>query len=219
VALFLAHEPALVAFGRRGQRVREQDGVRARRMLVLALAAGAALGVVGLYVAPHAARVAAAVAATLAIFLTAAVALGIEKTLSGELIAAAAMTSAALPVLTASGVSWRDASSIWAAWLFGFTAAVFPVRAVIVEHKERETSPAVRVTGTLAAIACTAVLALIGELPTPLVLADVPLFVAALFIALRPPGMKEMTRAGWMLMAAGALTTVAMIAVVRLHWM
>jgi hypothetical protein len=73
----------------------------------------------------------------------------------------------------------------------------------------------VRITGTLLAIAVAALLAVTGELPRALVLADLPLFLASLFVALRPPAMKEMTRAGWTLMVAGALTAILMVAVVR----
>ncbi|MGZ6124579.1 MAG: YwiC-like family protein [Myxococcales bacterium] len=215
VALFLAHEPALVAFGRRGERVREEEGGRALRVFLALLAAGGALGAAALWLSPAPARLGAAIAAGLAALLMAAVALGIEKTLPGELIAAAAMTSAALPVAAADGIGWTQSVSIWGAWLFGFAAAVFPVRAVIVEHKARVESPAVRVTGTLLAIAFAAALAAAGELPPRLVLAAAPLFAASIWIALRPPAMKRMTQAGWTLMAAGALTTVLMVVAVR----
>lgn len=215
VALFLAHEPALVAFGRRGERVREQDGARAWRMLLALLGAAGALGAVALWLAPGPARLGAAVAAVLAALLSAAVALKVEKTLPGEVIAAAAMTSAALPVAAAAGVAWSTAVALWGAWLFGFAAAVFPVRSAIVEHKEREESPAVRIAGTVLAIAFAAVLAYARELPPRMVLADVPLFVASLWIALRPPPMKQMTQAGWILMGAGALTAAWMIVAVR----
>lgn len=215
VALFLAHEPALVAFGRRGQRAREEDGGRARRMLLSTLAAGAALGLAGVWLSPAPARLAAAVAAAAGGLLTLAVALRIEKTLPGELLAAAAMTSAGLPVAVADGVSWPLAVSIWGAWMFAFAAAVFPVRSAIVEHRQRQESPWVRVTGTLLAVAFAAVLAAAGELPRDLVLADLPLFLASMFVALRPPSMKQMTRAGWTLMVAGAVTAALMIGVVR----
>ena len=215
VTLFLAHEPALVAFGRRGERVREEEGGRASRIFLALLAAGCALGVAALWLAPAPARLGAAVAAVLAVLLVGAVALGIEKTLPGELIAAAAMTSAALPVATADGLHWSLAVSIWGAWLFGFAAAVFPVRAVIVEHKTRAPSAGIRLTGTLLAIGLAAALAVAGELPPQLVLAAAPLFAASIWIALRPPSMKAMTRAGWTLMGAGALTTVLMVAAVR----
>jgi len=215
VTLFLAHEPALVAFGRRGQRVRAEEGGRALRVFLVLLSGGSALGAGALWLAPGPARLGAAIAAALAAMLTGAVALGVEKTLPGELIAAAAMTSAALPVAAADGLRWPEAVSIWGAWLLGFAAAVFPVRAVIVEHRTRSPSAGVRLAGTLLAIGFAAALAAAGELPPRLVLAAAPLFAASIWIALRPPGMKEMTRAGWTLMAAGALTTALMVAAVR----
>lgn len=215
VSLFLAHEPALVAFGRRGQRVRQEDGGRALRMFLGLLLAGGALGVTALWLSPGPARLGAAIAAVLAALLTGAVALGVEKTLPGELIAAAAMSSAALPVAAADGLRWVEAVSIWGAWLFGFAAAVVPVRAVIVEHQTRAPSARARLAGTLLAIGFAAALAAAGELPPRMVLAAAPLFAASIWIALRPPEMKAMTRAGWTLIAAGALTTILMVAAVR----
>ncbi len=216
VALFLAHEPALVAFGRRGQRAREEDGSRATRVLVLLLVVGCGLGAAGLWLSTGPARLGAAIAAALALLLTAAVASGVEKTLPGELIAAAAMTSAALPVAAADGLRWPVAVSLWGAFLLGFAAAVLPVRAVIVEHKTRQPSPAVRLLGALLAIAVAVGLAIAGELPGAFVAADAPLFAASIWIALRPPAMRQMTRVGWTLMGAGALTAAAMIAAVHL---
>jgi hypothetical protein len=215
IILFLAHEPALVAFGRRGQRVREEEGGRALRIFLALIAAGTAAGVAALWISPGPARLGAAIAAALAALLVGAVAFGIEKTLAGELIAAAAMSSAALPVAAADGLHWSQALSIWGAWLFGFAAAVFPVRAVIVEHRTRAPAAGVRLTGTLLAIGFAAALAAAGGLPARLVLAAAPLFAASIWIALRPPSMKAMTRAGWTLMGAGALTTILMVAAVR----
>jgi hypothetical protein len=213
--LFLAHEPALVAFGRRGQRVREEEGARALRALLLLLVAGGALGGAGLWLSPGPARLGAAIAAALAALLTGAVARGWEKTLPGELIAAAAMTSAALPVAAADGVRWDRAVSLWGAWLLGFAAAVFPVRAVIVEHKTRAQPAAVRMAGTSLAVGFAAALAAAGELRPGFVLAVSPLFAASIWMALRPPAVKQMIRAGWTLMAAGLLSAVLMTLALR----
>jgi len=215
VLLFLAHEPALVSFGRRGQRAREEDGARALRFLVALLAVGGALGGAGLWLAPGPARLGAAVAAALAALLGGAVALGVEKTLAGELIAAAALSSAALPVAAASGLPWPAAVSLWGAWVSGFAATVFPVRAVIVEHRTQAPSAMLRLSGTLVAIGAAAALAAAGEMKPRLVLAVAPLFAASIAVALRPPAMKQMTRAGWTLMAAGGLSAVLMTLAVR----
>ena len=123
---------------------------------------------------------------------------------------------ASLPVAAADGLRWTQAVSIWGAWMFAFAAAVFPVRAVIVEHRTQKPSAAVRLSGTLLAIAFAAALAAAGELPAGFVVAAAPLFTASAFIGLRPPAMKQMTRVGWTLMVAGALTAAAMTAAVHL---
>jgi dihydropteroate synthase len=76
VTLFLAHEPALVAFGRRGERVRDEEGGRPLRVFLALLTAGGALGAAALWLSPGPARLGAAIAAGLAALLTGAVALG-----------------------------------------------------------------------------------------------------------------------------------------------
>lgn len=216
VAAFLAHEPALVAFGRRGQRVKEQEGSRALRWFLAADAAAVALGAAGLWLAPPPARAGAVIAAFLGALLGGCVLLKVEKTLPGELIAAAAMTSAGFMVALASGAPWPLATAMWATWLLAFASAVFPVRAVIVEHKQRSETAAARIVPTLAVIAAAVALSAEGELPRHIVAAAAPLMALSLLLALKPPSMKEMTRAGWLLMSAGAMTAVWMIAAVRI---
>jgi hypothetical protein len=92
-AAFLAHEPALVASGRRGQRAREEDGARALRVCLALCLIALALGAAGFWLSPPPARAGAIIAGILGAFLAGAVALGVEKTLPGELVAAAAMTT------------------------------------------------------------------------------------------------------------------------------
>lgn len=205
--LFFAHEPALVATGRRGQRVREQEGARALRWLWSLGAAGALLGLVALWRMPPHARLAAFVPAAAGIALGAFVAANREKTLPGELVAALAMSSAALPVAVADGVPhpWL----FWAAWALGFASAVFPVRAVVVEHR-RGGAAILRIAPTFVVIALAALI-----LPLRLFFGTAPLFLAAAAVALVPPGMKQMTRAGWILMAAGILSGIALVAASR----
>src|SRR6267143_5611920 len=71
----------------------------------------------GLWFAPAAARFGAAIAVALSALLAAAVLLGVEKTLPGELVAAAAMTSAGFVVTLAGGAPWQLAVETWASWL------------------------------------------------------------------------------------------------------
>jgi len=55
---FLAHEPWLVTLGHRGLKAVREEGPRARRVMLQLLAAAAATGAAGVWLAPVAARVA-----------------------------------------------------------------------------------------------------------------------------------------------------------------
>jgi hypothetical protein len=217
IAAFLVHEPALVAFGRRGQRVKENDGRRALGFFAAAVAASLALGATGLWLASPQARAGALIATALGAMLGGTVLLGVEKTLPGELIAAAAMTSAGFMVALAAGAPWPLAAAMWGTWLLAFASAVFPVRAVIVEHKKRAETVIARVVPTLVVIIAAIALAAERELPPHILASAAPLMALSLTVAIKPPTMKEMTRAGWLLMVAGAVTTVWMVLAVRLY--
>jgi len=143
--------------------------------------------------------------------LAAAVVFRVEKTLPGELVAAAAMTSAGFAVALAGGLPRAAAEQHWAAWFLGFAAAVFPVRAIVVEHKQRAESPAVRIGGAVAVAVLTAVLGTARVIEPRFAVAAAPLIAAGIYVAVRPPQMKQMTRAGWLLIAAGALTAALLI--------
>jgi hypothetical protein len=200
--LFFAHEPALVGFGRRGQRAREEDGRRAVRLCAGMCALAGIFGATGLWLGPRPARAGALIAAALGAALTGAIALRKEKTVGGELIAAAAMTSAGFVTALAAGAPWSLAATIWSAWLLAFAAAIFPVRATVVSA-----GLLARLLPTLAAIAAATFI-----LPRRFAAAAAPLFAVSLLLAVRPPPMKQMTRAGWMLMIAGAATAALLVA-------
>jgi len=141
--------------------------------------------------------------------------LGVEKTLPGELVAAAAMTSAGFVVTLAGGAPWQLAVETWASWLLGFASAIFPVRAIVVEHRQRLSSPAARLVAPLAVAGAAVLFAATHVLDPAIVASAASLFAAGLFISLFPPSMKQMTRAGWMLMVAGAIAAALMVAAVR----
>jgi choline-glycine betaine transporter len=59
VTVFLAHEPVLVLLGNRGGRAKRETSAPAGRRLAWLVVVGLAAGLVGLWLAPSAARVAA----------------------------------------------------------------------------------------------------------------------------------------------------------------
>lgn len=105
VAAFLAHEPLLVVLGHRGRRRMTEDGPRARARLLLLIAAAIGLGATGLAIAPPGTL---AIAAIVAVPVVAAIGCGYRRvahTLPGEMVAAIALTSAAVVVHVAGGAT------------------------------------------------------------------------------------------------------------------
>ncbi|AUX20979.1 hypothetical protein SOCEGT47_014570 [Sorangium cellulosum] len=204
VAAFLGHEPALIALGHRGPRALREDGGRARRRLLLLGAAAALLGGLGLALVPPAARSALAIPGALAAALGALIARGVEKAALGEIVAAAALSSASLPVALGSGVSASAAWGAWAAWSAAFIASTFAVRTVIAHARSpiawpRRLAAPVAVSGLLALAAGA------GGLPRFAALAAAPMLLIAIVIAAAPPSPRALKRVGWALVGASAL--------------
>lgn len=210
VAAFLAHEPALLLMGQRGTRALREDGPRARARVAqlgaLALAGGAA----GLWLMPAAARWTAAVPAVLAGVLAPFVLRGDERSTVGELIASAALSSAALPVAFAAGVPGAAAFAAWAAWCLVFFVSTFAVRAVIA-HAKAPASWARRLAGPVAAAALAGGAAALGIVHPAGVIGALPMLAVSLFIAARPPRPQQLKRVGWSLVAASVALAVALV--------
>ena len=207
---FIAHEPVLVLLGHRGPRALEEDGARAKTRLLL-LGAGAALaGVAGVLLAPPLARAALLVPLALGALLWPLLARKQEKSLGGELLAACALSSLALPVALADGLAPLAALGTLGAWAFGFAASTVAVRGVIARQKGHAEA-------TLAALAAVTVLfCAAGLLPKPLgprLLCGGLLVACAWGVQLAKPHPRELRRLGWLLVggsaAVGALCALA----------
>ncbi len=206
---FAAHEPLLVVVGRRGKRAQKESAPRAWRALV-GLGAGAlVLGGLGLAAAP-AALGAAALAVVLAVAVGIAAARGDERTLLGELAAAAALSAASVPIAIAADVPAASAWGAWAAWCVAFGAATAGVRGVIAHRKNpqpllRRVAPLL-LPGVLAAL-----LAASRLVPAWSALAVAPMWLLSLAISASPPTPAALRRVGWGLVAASLCTGVILV--------
>jgi hypothetical protein len=208
VAAFVAHEPLLVLLGQRGSRARRDDGPRALRLLASLGGAALACGVVGIAIAPAAAQRAVLVPAALAIATAAFIARGEEKTTAGEILAAAALSSAALPVAISSGAGAATAWGALAAWCLGFAAATWAVRAVIAHRKE-----AWSLAKRALPLALPAGLALaLATHGFALAAASAPVILFAIALAFAPPSPRALRRVGWGIVASTALTAALIVA-------
>ena len=207
---FTAHEPVLVLLGHRGPRALEEDGGRARTRLLLLGAAAALAGLSGLVLAPTLARAALAAPLVLAALLWPLLARKQEKSLAGELLAACALSAAALPVALADGVPLPAALGTWGAWVFGFAASTVAVRGVIARQKGH-------VEATQTALAAVTVLfCLCSLLPKPLgprLLCGGVLVACAWGVQLARPHPRELRRLGWVLVTGGVAVGVLQLLV------
>ena len=203
-ALFLAHEPALVLLGRRGERVRVEEHRRAVRRLAGLGGAGTALGAAGLLLSGPSVRWAALGVVLLACVFAAVVAAGRERTAGGELLAAMTLAAVGLPVGLAAGLSPPTAGRAWAVWSIGLAALVPPVRSV--GARRRATASAV--TRVLPAVLGLGLgIGLQGSVLTSReLLALAPLLLGSAWIGLAPPDPRQLRRVGWTLVGAMLLT-------------
>jgi hypothetical protein len=214
-ACFLAFEPLRVALGRRGARLQREYGLPAWRqggaLAVLGLACGV-LAVLGLEPAHRP-------------YLALPIILGLEvllmtwghqeRTVSGEVLAALALSACAVPVALAGGMAPGAALSLWGTFGLGFSVATVAVHTVIRAHKPRLHRAGPRAAGLaavslgLAAAVTWAVLA--GLSPWRVVALLPPAAVALGACALLPPP-RHLKRLGWSFAAAGLVTTVLLAA-------
>jgi len=209
---FFAHEPLLVLAGNRGPRVRAEHGRRAwRRAIALGLAA-LALAALGLTRAGPAVWWAAAIAGALALAVAVHVVLGVEKTLVGEVVAAATLAAASVPVAIAGRVAPTTAWAAWAAWAVGFAAITAAVRDVIARGKRRRRGWGLALL--VAVIGGAAALAWRWRAQPP-VWCAAPLVAVAIGLVVAPAAPRRLRQTGWLLVAASVATAAWLVLAAR----
>ncbi|MEM1030924.1 MAG: YwiC-like family protein [Myxococcota bacterium] len=207
---FASYEPVNVALGHRGPRAQTNHGARARRRALGLGVTAIACGGAGLLLGGIEVATAAAVPLALALGLLPWVLRGRAKTLSGEVLAGACLSAAALPVAIAGGTAASLAVAAWLAWSLAFAITTSTVRRVIATAKGRPHRAEALVLG-LSSLGLVAT-----ALVAPVAWAMSPLLVASWWLALRPPPVRRLKRVGWTLVAFTVVAALALAALVRL---
>lgn len=204
VALFLTREPALIALGLRGSKVRREEGWRARRRLGILLTLGLLMGGMAVFFATSRVRMSVGGPAVLAGLLAMMMMRGEDRSLRSELLASVALPGVVFPLLMASDVPMPIALQSWLAWAIGFACTTVAVRTVTARPEERADARR-RAFGWLLGLT----LAGIGGLPFGVTLGFVPalpLVVAGWAVAARGPKTSSVPAVGWTLLAASLAT-------------
>src|SRR5262245_28496861 len=216
VAAFVAHEPLLVLLGRRGERMRREAHDRAFAWLAACAAIAFAAGAIGAVMLPATMRWSLFVPVAFAAPAAASMALGRERSASGEILAASALASVSFPAAIASDATVTAALTCTSAFVAGFIAATVSVRAVISGARGPAGESRLVALAT-AALPLTAVAALaFGRVIHPAGLwAAAATCGAALAMAAVVPPPRYLRRIGWSLVAATLATGAILVATLR----
>lgn len=217
VTAFLAHEPALVVLGGRGERLRIAHRSAARRRLGGLGAAGLVAGTLFAILAPASAWPAALTTGGLGVVVAGLVLTGWARTPVGELLVAATFASLHGAVAAAGGGSAREVYLPVAAWTVSFVLATLAVHSVKFRFKGRgpggwtvATAPLVALATILAgAIALRSGHPWWGGIAAVLPKSAVVLALAGLSIHPR-----HLRRLGWALVVTDTVTLILLTALV-----
>ena len=208
-ALFLAHEPAMVWLGRRGQRLQQQLGGAARIRLWWLTALGVGGAALGFAVGTGETRLAALVPAACALALIPAFIRGEVKTLWAEIIVVAHFSTTLMPLAVEGGAGWGFAWTASAVWFVSFTLGTVAVHGLKAEHKQTEAAARLGVIVPLlsvGAVGLGAAAAATGKVPVTAALAVVPPALAVFVVWALRVHPRRLKRVGWSLVAANLVT-------------
>jgi len=215
LAAFIATEPVLVLLGQRGPRAAREQAADARTTLVWTAGVALVAGVAAVLMMPTSHRWTVAVPAVLALVAIPLIAFRVQKSVAGELHIATMLSTCAVPVGVAAGVSPLDAALVAAVFAMGFCGATLGVRASI-SAQRREPASLLR-----AGAVCVAGVApvLLWVAPSWLLIAPtawttaLPLSLVAVILAAGLPSARRIRTVGWGITSA-ALAAVVLLAIV-----
>jgi hypothetical protein len=217
VLAFVAHESLLVVTGQRGRRALEVDGPRARRTLALLGGLALAAGAIGVALAPPAARAALPLPAVLVVAVGWLVVRRLEKTIAGEILVGAALSSGGLVVALAGGAGVREGVACWLTWVLAFGAATLAVQVVLERARSKgRRDPGLAHAGAALLLVAVAVAgSALAGLPWAAPVALVPTALLSLVVCLARFSPRRLRELGWAMVGSSVLTMVLLVAGLR----
>jgi hypothetical protein len=224
IAAFLANEPLLVLVGQRGTRMKRAEGDRAKRALLVFTLFALVAGVSGLALAPRAAQVSVVLPLLLGGALIMLAIQGLERSLFGEALAAATLSSVAVPLGLSAHLELTAALAVALIWAVAALLGTAVVRLTVARTKAKTPSH-LRVVGLKRAaliLVCLVVIAVgvaapYGEQVGLWVLAAaVPVAFTVLVMAALRPTARRLRLMGWSLVGANLLSLIAVVTTLRI---
>ena len=217
VFAFLAHEPLLVVFRRRGLRASREHNRRAWRLLIQRVVLSLLAATIAIARMPSEWRLTLFAPVVFAGGVGVIIALNCERTIGGEMLTASTFSSLAFPTALAAGSTFDAAITCTAAFAASFAAATASVRTIITSTRQPPATRARVIAGTsvLLSLALLVVLAQVGLMRVVGVWAVLPSCGAALAFVMWPPRAIHLRTVGWTLVIGSSSTAVVLVSGLR----
>jgi len=224
IAAFLANEPLLVLFGQRGTRTKREESDRARRALLIFGLVALGAGVAGLVLAPTVVQYAVVVPLVLGAALVMLAIQGLERSMVGEGLAAATLSSIAIPLGLSAGLGLTSTLAVALIWLVTSLLGTAVVRLTVARTKAKtdEELARVRFKRALLVLVSLAVIAVGVAAPFGsrvglwVLAAAVPVAVVVLVLAALQPTARRLRLIGWSLVAANLCSLIAVVTTLKI---
>jgi hypothetical protein len=224
IAAFLANEPLLVLVGQRGTRLQRSEGDRAKRALLIYSMFALLAGVSGIVMAPRPAQVAVVLPALLGGTLILLAVQGLERSVFGETLAAAALSATAVPIGLSAGLDLTASLAIALIWavtaLLGTSVVRLTVSRTKAKTEDEERTVALKRTLLIAAcvfVIAVGVVAPFGSRLGLWVLAGaVPVALVVMVMAALRPTARRLRLMGWSLVAANLVSLIAVVTTLKI---
>jgi hypothetical protein len=224
IAAFLANEPLLVLVGQRGTRTKRQDGDRASRALLIFAMFAFAAGIAGFVLAPRAAQFTVLLPLLGGGTLIMLALQGLERSMFGEALAAATLSSVAVPLGLSARLSVTAALALALIWAVNALLGTAVVRLTVSQTKAK-TQTQLRAAGVKRAAlvgVCLGVIAIGLAAPFGsrvglwVLAAAVPAAFTVLVLAALRPTARRLRLMGWSLVAANLVSLIAVVTTLRI---
>lgn len=222
-ACFLANEPLLVLFGGRGSRARRERGARARRTLLAFGIVALAAGLLAVWQAPPSARLAVALPSLMGAGVGWMAIRGRERSRFGETLAAATLSSIALPLGLTAGLSVGTALAVTLVWLVVALLATAAVQLTVYETRAKAAPKLGRARAMRAVLFVVGLIVVAVGLALPfvpggpgwVVAAAAPVALLVTGIAIAKPTARNLRPVGWSFVVANLCSLIAVVVALR----
>lgn len=224
VGAFLANEPLLVLFGQRGTRMQREESDRAKRALLVFSLVALGAGISGLVLAPTQVQYAIVVPLLLGVTLVMLAIQGLERSMFGEGLAAATLSSIAIPLGLSAGLGRTVTLSVAILWLTTSLLGTAAVRLTVARTKAKTDEDLRRVAfkrGVLILVSSVAIIVgMVGLSGSrdgfSILAAAMPVALVVLAVATLRPTTRRLRLMGWSLVAANLVSLIAVVTTLKI---